>query len=141
MEQKSKMAYFQKMRESSGLSRIGEPWTDTEEVQVLSAIANGKNLIEISMELQRTVGSISSRIDHIACTMYDNNVAIGDISRITSLTEAAIKEALEKRVNKNKIPKKTIPANTVYDVTKTDFMEMKCLMYEIRDLLKTIASR
>jgi len=133
------MSYFEKMRATTGLSRIGEPWSEQEEMKILSAISNGKNTDEISIELQRTSGSITSRIRQMACQLHNKGVNHTDITRLTRLSESEINEAIEGNTRREKVNRKPPIIATTENITKTDFMEMKCLLYEIRDLLKGIA--
>jgi hypothetical protein len=128
------------MRENTGLTRIGEPWTNDEEMKVLSSLANSKTIEEISNDIQRTCGAIRSRLKHISVEMHIKGVKHEDITHITTITSTEINEAIEKRRKKEETPNKTDTVSKTQSITKTDFMEMKCLLYEIRDLLKKIAN-
>ena len=134
-----RQSYFLKMRENTGLTRIGEAWTNDEEMKILSSLANSKTIEEISNEIQRTSGAIRSRLKHISLEMHKNGVKHEDITRLTSITSAEINEAIERKIRKEEAPKKIVPISNIETITKTDFMEMKCLLYEIRDYLKKIS--
>lgn len=132
----SKAEFWTKMREKTGLTRVGEPWTSDEETRILSNIAQGKTHLEISTELQRTVSSIQSRLKQMAVEMAQRSIPFEQIKTITTITEEQIKDYVEKKASYKEKPKEVKEMNVHEIITKSDFMEMKCLLYEIRDLLK-----
>ena len=129
------------MREKTGLTRIGEAWTSEEETTILSKIASGISLQDISNELGRTLGSIQSRLKTIAVEMVHKQIPFEQIKLITSITQEEIEEFIQKKKSyqeKKEAPKEK---HSHENITKSDFMEMKCLLYEIRDFLKVISQK
>ncbi len=137
----SKTEYWTKMREKTGLTRIGEAWTSEEETTILSKIASGISLQDISNELGRTLGSIQSRLKTIAVEMVNRQIPYEQIKLITSISQQEIEEFIQKKKSYQE-KKETSPKETSHEIiTKSDFMEMKCLLYEIRDFLKVISQK
>lgn len=129
------------MREKTGLTRIGEAWTSEEETTILSNIARGIPIQDIANELGRTLGSIQSRLKSIAVEMVHKQIPFEQIKLITSITQEEIEEFIQKKKSyqEKKEPAKEKHSHEI--ITKSDFMEMKCLLYEIKDLLKVISQK
>jgi len=136
---KTNSEFWNKMREQTGLSRVGESWSDSEEQTVLSRIAEGKSPQEISGELQRTASSIQSRLVKIAIEMFERKLSFDDILLMTRVSKEQVEEALEKKKTKKHLAEKE--AKHQQDVPKSEFMELKCLLYDIRELLRSINSK
>ena len=135
----TKREFWNKMREQTGLSRVGESWSDSEEQTVLSRIAEGRSPQEISVELQRTASSIQSRLVKIAIEMFERKLSFDDILLVTHVPKERVEEALErKKAKKHLVEKEAKPQQ---DVPKSEFMELKCLLYDIRELLRSINSK
>jgi hypothetical protein len=144
--------FFQKMRENNPdlPSKIGAPWTTDEEKKLLQLLADGKSHQEIGVILERTKGGISGRVKLIACKMFDNSTSTEDIMRITCLTKDELEEAIKKHTSskvekvksvEEKVFKKEQVQSKLITPPQSDIMEMKLLMFEIRDLLKKIADK
>jgi hypothetical protein len=137
----SNIHLWTKMREKTGLTRIGEAWTSEEETQILSKLAQQISLQDIANDHGRTIGSIKSRLKSIAVEMVEKQIPFEQIQTITSITQKEIEDYLEK---KKTYQEKKEPAKETHShetITKSDFMEMKCLLYEIKDLLKIISQK
>jgi aspartate carbamoyltransferase catalytic subunit len=135
----TKREFWDKMREQTGLSRVGESWSEFEEQTVLSRIAEGKSPQEISAELQRTASSIQSRLVKIAIEMFERKLSFDDILLITRVSKERVEEAFEKKKTKKYLVEKETKSHQ--DVPKSEFMELKCLLYDIRELLRSINSK
>jgi len=127
------------MREKTGLTRIGEAWTSEEETAILSKLAQQISLQDIANDHGRTISSIKSRLKSIAIEMVQKQIPFEQIQTITSITQKEIEEFLEKKKTYER--KETQTKHSHENITKSDFMEMKCLMYEIKDLLKIISQK
>lgn len=131
-------------------SRIGVFWTPKEEDQVLQLLKEEKSVEDIGKILERTTGSISSRIRIIACTMYKSGTPIETVLDATKLTDSELHDALLKyetpKIKKEKgseekaLKKEPVQASLI-TIPKSDITELKLVMFEIRDLLKKIANK
>ena len=135
----SNIHLWTKMREKTGLTRIGEAWTSEEETAILSKLAQQISLQDIANEHGRTFGSIKSRLKSIAIEMVQKQIPFEQIETITSITQKEIEDYLEKKKSYEK--KEPQIKHSHETITKSDFMEMKCLMYEIKDILKIISQK
>ena len=81
--------------------------------------------------------------------MYTKGMTNEEISKITFLSDESIKEAIEKHNSKKikkersieeKVMKKQPVQAKLITVPHSDIMELKLVMFEIRDLLKKIAN-
>ena len=99
-------------------------WTDIEENNLLQLFKNGKSIDEIANQLQRTNGSISSRIEHIIHKMhtYDRKT-YENISNDLNLPLEFVKGVIEK---KNKPSLSNI---------KQELIDIKQELAEIKKLL------
>jgi len=130
----NKNGFWDKVREQTGLQRVGESWTKAEETLVLSKISAGKNADEISKDLQRTTGSINSRLKQIAFEMFTQQVPYEKIQEVTTISRAHLQEIIDKKGRKKE--HSTEEKNNDQPITRSEFMELKCLLYEIKDILK-----
>ena len=144
--------YFQKMKEDNPdlPNRIGVYWSDEEESQLLQLLHDGKTHEEIAKTLERTSGSIKGRLWTISAKMYTNGMTNEEISKVTFLSDESIKEAIEKHNSKKikkersieeKVMKKQPVQAKLITVPQSDIMELKLVMFEIRDLLKKISNQ
>jgi len=130
----NKIRFWDKVREQTGLQRVGESWTKAEENLVLSKISEGKTPDNISIELQRTTGSINSRLKQIAFEMFTQQVPYEKIQEVTTISRAHLQEIVDKKGRKKE--HFTEEKNNDQPITRSEFMEIKCLLYEIKELLK-----
>lgn len=143
--------YFQKMKQENPdlPKRIGVYWSDEEESRLLQLLHDGKTHEEVAKTLERTRGSIKCRLWDISAKMYTKGMTNEEISKITFLSDESIKEAIEKHNSKKikkersieeKVMKKQPVQAKLITVPHSDIMELKLVMFEIRDLLKKIAN-
>ena len=144
--------YFQKMKQDNPElpNRIGVYWCEQEEIQLLQLLHEGKPHEEIGKILERTTGAITGRLKHIVRQMYDRGICNHHISKVTLLSDEIIKEVIEKhnfkkisqeKVSEEKVMKKEPVQAKLITIPQSDIMELKLVMFEIRDLLKKIANQ
>lgn len=75
----------------------GKKWLPEEESQLLVELENGHSISDIASIHDRTYGGITSRMREIACKMLGENISIQDVMKKTTLTEAQINDAMEKK--------------------------------------------
>lgn len=144
--------YFQKMKQDNPAlpNRIGVSWSEEEETRLLQLVQEGKTHQEIGSILERTIGGIKGRLWTIACQMYEKGISNDDISKITLLSDESISEAIKKhnakKNNKAKdteakvMRKESIQAKLI-TVPESDIMQLKLVMFEIRDLLRVLVEK
>ena len=151
----NKMAnrYFQKMKEQNPdlPTRIGVYWSDEEETRLLQLLHEEKTHEEIGRILERTSGAITARIKHIAREMYDKGISNLDIMNITKLSNEDVIEVIEKhnsrKIDKEKKKEEKFMSSppkssaTLVTIPTSDLMQMKLLLFEIRDLLKVLSQK
>lgn len=93
--------YFKNLSEKEGIpKRIGIYWTPDEENEVLEMLFCDFTIEEIAEFLDRTPGSISSRLRRIALQEYDKGNSFDEIYKKTNVTQEEIEDMIEKRINK-----------------------------------------
>lgn len=82
-------------------ARIGSPWSENEEKQLLQEIQK-KVPFEMIAELhERTEGGIRSRLREIAANYYfNNNLSVSEIQKFTGLSVDQISDAISRRQNR-----------------------------------------
>lgn len=144
-----KAQYWQKAIEKNPhLSRIGQPWSNKEEDTLLKRISEGKSVDEISIELERAKGGITSRLKNIASGLILTGTSIEEAARITSLSEQALTQSI--KAQKAKVEKemgigKSESSRPVLDFSKhtqstqsDDLKELLSLTRDIHKMLKGI---
>lgn len=136
---------FQEMlktqRQNTETSRAGLKWEQEEDDNLLKMLSEGVSLSDIAKNLQRTEGSIKTRLTLYAINkMEKENMSIEQVSQLVGLTEKDItdyqeRKALrdERRQKKSRTPKK--PAN----VTNGDIYDM--LLVINKNLESLLSSR
>lgn len=146
-------SYFTKLKEDNPElpARVGVFWSDEEETRLLQLVQKGNTPDEIGKILERTTGSITSRLKHIAIEMFSKGIAEENILEVTHIDKEELLSAIAK-YNDAKIAKERkkeekfmksppkAPA-TLVTIPTSDIMQMKLLLFEIRDLLKVIAEK
>ena len=101
------------------LKRIGKPWSQEEEKQLLSLLQE-KTIMEISKIHQRTTGGIKSRIKKIAICMVNSNYEVSDILHQTRLSQEEFDDILiqNKIVKSSSFPLKKTNRNEIIDELK-----------------------
>ena len=133
---------FQEMlknqRQNAETSRAGLKWEQDEDERLLKMLSDGVSLADIAKTLQRTDGSIKTRLTVYAINkMEKENMSLAQVSELVGLTEKDItdyqeRKALrdERRQNKAKLPRASRVPKKPANVTNSD----------IYDLLLTINS-
>lgn len=93
---------FQQMlydqRQNPETSRAGLKWDDNEDNQMLSMLSSGKSLTDIAKSLQRTEGSIRTRLIVYAIgKMEKENLSLEQVSEMVYLTPEDINEYQSKK--------------------------------------------
>lgn len=63
-------------RQSEDTARAGLRWSTEEESSILNDLSNGKTMTDIALQLQRTEGSIRTRLFTLICKKIDNGDAL-----------------------------------------------------------------
>jgi hypothetical protein len=144
--------YFQKMKQDNPNlpNKFGVHWSQEEETQLLQLLHDGKTHEEIGVMLQRTMGGIKGRLWTISSQLYDKGIPNEEISKITLLSDDSIKEAIEKyndkkvkkeKATEQKVMKKEPIQAKLITIPQSDIMELKLVMFEIRDILNKILNQ
>lgn len=93
---------FQEMLKNQRLnpetSRAGLKWDVDEENQLLSLVSDGQSLEEIAKNLQRTEGSIKTRLIVYAINKMENdNLSISQVCEMVNVSEEDITEYQQKK--------------------------------------------
>jgi hypothetical protein len=78
-------------------SRIGQPWNDSEENDILELIAQKKTYYEIADIHKRTYKGIKLRLNEISTKLYKNGMQLDEIQTKTGLSHGMIIKTLRKR--------------------------------------------
>lgn len=112
---------FQEMlkvqRQNQETARVGLKWEKDELEQLMKMVKNRDSLIDIAKALQRTEGSIKTRLILNAISkIEEENISIGDAANLMNITIDDINEYNDRR-NQRITKKKTRPyANSINDV-------------------------
>lgn len=133
---------FQEMlknqRQNAETSRAGLKWEQDEDDSLLKMLSEGVALADIAKNLQRTEGSIKTRLTVYAINkMEKENMSLEQVSQLVGLTEKDItdyqeRKAIrdERRQKKTRTPKK--PANVtngdIYDMLLTINRNLETLL-------------
>jgi len=63
-------------RQSEETARAGLKWSPEEESTILDDLSNGKTITDVALQLQRTEGSIRTRLFTLICKKIDNGDAL-----------------------------------------------------------------
>jgi hypothetical protein len=121
---------FQEMlknqRQNAETSRAGLKWEQDEDNKLLNMLSEGIGLTDIAKTLQRTEGSIKTRLTVYAISkMEKENMSLEQVAQLVGLSEKEItdyqeRKALrdEKRQKRTKTPRKpaNVTVNDVYDM-------------------------
>jgi 23S rRNA maturation-related 3'-5' exoribonuclease YhaM len=144
--------YFQKVKQANPTlpNRVGVSWSEQEETQLLQLIHEGKTHEEIGSILQRTTGGIKGRLWNITCQMYEKGISNDEISKVTLLPDESIYEAIKKHNAKKientkdtegKVMRKEPIQAKLLTIPESDIMQLKLVMFEIRDLLRILVEK
>lgn len=129
--------YIHKM--SYQAENAGKPWTIDLDTQLVEYVRNGKNVKEIADEMKRTFGSIRARIVGLACNMVTiDSKPIEEVASFFKIGVYDIQNELDRRQYRNNQRRNIDEANKQlqnFHFAK-EFLEMKSLLIEIRNLLR-----
>ena len=119
---------LKKQRQNTETSRAGLKWEQDEDNQLLKMVSDGVTLADIAKNLQRTEGSIKTRLIIYAINKMDKeNMSLEQVSQLVKLSDSDITEYQEKkavrderRQNKFRTPKR--PSN----ITNVEIYDMLC---------------
>lgn len=63
-------------RQNEETARAGLKWSPEEETSILDSLSSGKTIADVALQLQRTEGSIRTRLFTIVCKKIDNGDAL-----------------------------------------------------------------
>lgn len=145
--------WFAKKIQESGLTRIGQAWSNDEEEQLLHLLSENKTIAEISTILQRTEGGINARIKIMVYNMRDTKTKeeLMDIFKLDEATVSKYSKAKVERKKKNKVEstdKKEAnndltlddPKDFDVELFKKEFTELRSLLRQVIDKYKTLES-
>ena len=122
-------------------SRMGQPWNDAEDQELLTMLSHKCSNEEIAESVQRTTGSIKARTDIHIRNMVVKPTSIDNIAEVLNVTEKYILKVLKKaqietRAETPKVTQKEVP--TEPRIEKQDMLlhllvDIKELLTEIRD--------
>jgi hypothetical protein len=119
----------------------GQPWTYDLEKYLLDELKDNKSYESIAIDMKRTKGSITSRLNLIGYKMYLRGKSIDDILEITRLDEYSLRKTIQTRQT-NKDKKKTeISLQTINSeiiCIKNEIQSMKSSINELTDMIKAI---
>jgi hypothetical protein len=123
-------------------SRMGQPWNDAEDQELLDMLSHKCSKEEISESVQRTPGSIKARTDMHIRNMAVKPTSIDIIAEELNVTEIYILKVLKKAgAEIKKEPVKEVPTSP--QIEKQDMLmyllvDIKELLTEIRDNTKPV---
>jgi len=101
--------------------RVGLPWDDNEQKELLKSIAKGKIISDIAKEHDRTEGGIRARLRHIAVEYYNKDYSIDDIEQLTGLDKDLIGKDIARHLyNKEHTKTKTNNKSAFKPATKSN---------------------
>ena len=124
-------------------SRMGQPWSSEEDLELLTMLSHKCSKEEISESVQRTVGSIKARTDLHIRNMATKPTSIDIIAEELNVTEKYILNVLKKAGAelKKEPTKEPIKETTKEPVTGPRIEKQDMLMYllvDIKELLTEI---
>ena len=123
-------------------SRMGQPWSDAEDQELLDMLSHKCSIEEISESVQRTPGSIRSRTNIHIRNMAVKPTSIDIIAEELNVTEIYILKVLKKAGSElKKEPVKevlTSPRIEKQDMLMYLLVDIKELLTEIRDNTKPV---
>ena len=101
-------------RQNEETARAGLKWSPEEESSILDSLSSGKTMADVALQLQRTEGSIRTRLFTIVCKKIDNgdalesyycneyNISADDIASFRQLRKEREERMQNRMQNKNK---------------------------------------
>lgn len=136
-------------RQNPETSRAGLKWEADEENQLLSLVSSGNTVSDIAKTLQRTEGSIKTRLIVYAINKMENdNLSISQVCEMVNLSEEDITEYQEKRQlredrfkQKKSMSSRSLPQSSKKPVTVTNDDIYDLLLSVSKSLHKLASSR
>jgi DNA-binding CsgD family transcriptional regulator len=129
-------------RQNAETSRAGLKWESYEDNQMLSLVSEGKSLADIAKVLQRTEGSIKTRLIIYALNRMDkDSLSLAQAAEMVNLEESDIteyqdkKQAREERLKERKSSGKTDRTNKMSRRTGQERPAASVTNADIYDLL------
>ena len=128
-------------REVVETARAGLKWSPEEETTILDSLSSGKSMADVALQLQRTEGSIRTRLFTIICKKIDNgdntesyycneyNVSSDDISSFRQVRKER-EEKMQNRMQNRMQNKKEF----------TGDVSQKSIVNELRSLKRDVES-
>lgn len=119
---------LKKQRENIETSRAGLKWEQDEDNQLLSMVSSGTSLTDIAKTLQRTEGSIKTRLILYAINkMEKENMSLEQVAQLVKLSSADITEYQEKKaVRDERRQKKVRVSKRPSTITNVEIYDMLC---------------
>jgi hypothetical protein len=122
---------LKKQRQNAETSRAGLKWEQAEDDQLLSMVLQDTSVADIAKTLQRTEGSIKTRLIMYAVNkMEKENMSLQQVAQLVKLNESDITDYQEKKTvrderRQNKF-KKISPRRQYTDVSNVEIYDMLC---------------
>lgn len=122
---------LKKQRQNAETSRAGLKWDQAEDDQLLSMVLQDTSVADIAKTLQRTEGSIKTRLIMYAVNkMEKENMSLQQVAQLVKLNESDITDYQEKKTvrderRQNKF-KKVSPQRQYTDVSNVEIYDMLC---------------
>lgn len=135
------------LRQNPDTNRAGLKWDSGEDDQMFSMLSSGNSLADIAKALQRTEGSIKTRLITYAINkMEKENLSLEQVASMVNLSETDIieyqqkKQARDERMKQrkeSKPPKKT----NVNNITNTDIYDLLQNIHKSIERLEKVVSK
>ncbi len=134
---------FQEMlktqRQNSETSRAGLKWESDEDDKLLKMVSEGVSLADIAKSLQRTEGSIKTRLTVYAINkMERENLSLHQVAELVKLSDKDITDYQERQAIREERKQKRVITKRPLNVTNTDLYD---LMQNIERKLDILLSR
>ena len=116
------------LRENPDMSRVGTRWTKEEEKKLME-MCKTVSITDMAKEFKRTSGGIKSHMLEIAMKLTQDGLTLEGAAETMGVTLDELEAHMAKKG-------KSSPVKSDND----DLIELKTLLLEIRDMLKTIVS-
>jgi hypothetical protein len=127
-----------KLAESTGIKRIGMPWSKEEDLDLLEHVSTGKNIKEIALYHERSEGGIRARLYHLAVKMVHDGSSYEEACKVTGIKLDELKNALLKKESKTLVNDKK-RNNNINLESKIDLLTQE--LSTIKRMLKTVLKK
>jgi transposase len=135
---------FQEMlktqRQNTETSRAGLKWESDEDDKLLKMVSEGVSLADIAKSLQRTEGSIKTRLTVYAINkMERENLSLEQVAQLVNISDKDILDYQERQaIREERKQKRVKSAKRPSNLTNTDLYDM---LQDIERKLDTLLSR